>query len=194
MRADAARNRARILEAAEAVFAEKGPSASTEEVAARAGVAIGTVFRHFPTKKDLLAAIVGDLVRRLTADVERLIADGDPATALFDFFTRLVALSAAQKTVVELLAGAGLDLPVAKLVRALWQAIETLLAGAQRAGTVRAEVRTDEVIALLTGLCQGALSAGWDADLQQRTLAVVFAGLRPPVARGRGASARRRLD
>jgi AcrR family transcriptional regulator len=54
VRADARRNRARILEAAEAVFAEQGASASTEAVAARAGVAIGTVFRHFPTKPELL--------------------------------------------------------------------------------------------------------------------------------------------
>ncbi|WP_406674290.1 helix-turn-helix domain-containing protein [Nonomuraea sp. N2-4H] len=65
MRADARRNRARILAAAEEVFAERGASASTEEVAARAGVAIGTVFRHFPTKRDLLAAIMKDLRRRL---------------------------------------------------------------------------------------------------------------------------------
>src|SRR3982074_1256888 len=58
LRADARRNRARILDAAEVVFSEKGASASTEEVASRAGVAIGTVFRHFPTKKDLLRAIM----------------------------------------------------------------------------------------------------------------------------------------
>ncbi|HVV20388.1 MAG TPA: helix-turn-helix domain-containing protein, partial [Pseudonocardiaceae bacterium] len=61
LRADAQRNRARILNAAESVFAELGASASTEEVAARAGVAIGTVFRHFPTKRDLLAAIMRGL-------------------------------------------------------------------------------------------------------------------------------------
>ena len=58
LRADARRNRAKILDAAGEVFAERGAAASTEEVAARAGVAIGTVFRHFPTKQDLLGAIL----------------------------------------------------------------------------------------------------------------------------------------
>jgi len=58
MRADAQRNRTRILAAAEEVFADGGPGASTEEVARRAGVAIGTVFRHFPTKADLLSALM----------------------------------------------------------------------------------------------------------------------------------------
>ncbi|MEV0721086.1 helix-turn-helix domain-containing protein [Asanoa sp. NPDC050611] len=62
MRADAARNRARILAAAEAVFAERGAAASTEDVASRAGVAIGTVFRHFPTKDDLLRAVLKDRI------------------------------------------------------------------------------------------------------------------------------------
>src|SRR2546421_2027863 len=60
-RADARRNRERILAAAQEVFAEKGASASTEEVASRAGVAIGTVYRHFPTKDDLLRAIMKEL-------------------------------------------------------------------------------------------------------------------------------------
>ena len=67
LRADARRNRAAILAAAEAVFAEQGTSAPTEEVAARAGVAIGTVFRHFPTKDALLAAMMKELLARLAA-------------------------------------------------------------------------------------------------------------------------------
>lgn len=74
MRADAARNRSRILAAATEVFAAQGPSASTEEVAARAGVAIGTVFRHFPTKNDLLAAIMKDLLDTLVAEIGALTA------------------------------------------------------------------------------------------------------------------------
>src|SRR6266508_4411200 len=134
LRADARRNRARILAAAEEVFSEQGASASTEEVASRAGVAIGTVFRHFPTKNDLLRAIMKDLLLRLTDEVNTLNTDGNPTTALFAFFTRMVEQAAAKKTVV----------------------------------------------ALLTSTCQGALDAGWDADLQRRTLTIVFNGLRPP--------------
>ncbi|WP_018687134.1 TetR/AcrR family transcriptional regulator [Actinokineospora enzanensis] len=178
-RADAQRNRARILAAAEEVFTELGPTASTEEVARRAGVAIGTVFRHFPTKRDLLVAIVKDLMARLADEVAALAAEGDPATAFFDFFTRVVDQAAAKKSVVDLLAESGIALDVADPLDSLGQAIGALLAGAQAAGAVRADVRLDEVMALLTALSQAALRAGWDADLRRRTLAVIHAGFRP---------------
>jgi len=179
IRADAQRNRARILAAAEAVFTERGPSASTEEVARRAGVAIGTVFRHFPTKNDLLAAILKELMQRLTDDANSAVADGDPATAFFAFFTRVVEQAAAKKTVIDLLAEAGIDLDAAKPVQALRQAIGSLLAGAQQAGAVRDDIRLTEVMALLTATSQTALRAGWSPELQQRALAVIYAGLRP---------------
>ncbi|MFC6084468.1 TetR/AcrR family transcriptional regulator [Sphaerisporangium aureirubrum] len=183
LRADARRNRARILAAAEAVFAEKGARASTEEVAARAGVAIGTVFRHFPTKKDLLQAIVKDLLERLTGEIGALAADGDPATSLFVFFGGMVRQAAAKKTVADLLAAdTGVELEVTGPVLTLRSAVETLLLRAQECGAVRPEIRLDEVLALLTATCQGALRSGWDAGLQERTLAIVFAGMRgrPP--------------
>ncbi|WP_326821849.1 TetR/AcrR family transcriptional regulator [Streptosporangium sp. NBC_01756] len=183
LRADARRNRARILAAAAAVFAEKGPSASTDEVAVRAGLAIGTVFKHFPTKQALLQAIMKDLLADLTREVEALAADGDPATSTFGFMTRMVEQAAEKKTVVGLLAEAGIDLQVADSLHPLRDGIAELLARSQRAGAVREDVGVDEVVALLTGVCQGALHAGWDRDLQRRTLAVVFDGLRPPGAR-----------
>ena len=180
LRADARRNRARILAAAGDVFAEKGASASTEVVARRAGVAIGTVFRHFPTKDDLLRAIMKDLLQQLADQASRLAAGSDPGTGLFDFFTGLVGQAAAKKTVVDLLAVAGTDIQVAGAVQALEDGTATLLARAQQAGAVRADVQVDEVMALLTSTCQGALQGGWDGHLQRRTLAIIFAGLRPP--------------
>jgi AcrR family transcriptional regulator len=176
MRADAQRNRAKILAAAEEVFAEQGAAASTEEVARRAGVAIGTVFRHFPTKNDLLAAIMKDLVRQLADEVETLARQGDPATALFTFVTGLVERAAARKTVVELL---DVDIQVGRQLQQLRDAIGTLLARAREAGGVRAGVQLDEVMALLTATSHAALHSGWDGDLRRRTLAIVFAGLRP---------------
>ncbi|MEU1882587.1 helix-turn-helix domain-containing protein [Streptosporangium sp. NPDC020072] len=179
LRADARRNRARILAAAEQVFAEKGPSASTEEVAARAGVAVGTVFKHFPAKRDLLAAIMKDLLSRLSAEAGELAERADPATALFSFVTGIVEQAAGKRTVVALLAESGTAVGIADSVRLLGEEVGRLLTGAQRAGAVRADARPDEVLALLTALCQGALHAGWDADLRRRTLAVVFDGLRP---------------
>jgi AcrR family transcriptional regulator len=177
MRADARRNRARILAAAEAVFAEKGPSASTEEVAERAGVAIGTIFRHFPTKRDLLEAIMKDALARLTEQATALAAG--PGDGLFTFFADLVAQAAEKKTVVELLSENGVGLTMADAVRPLAREVETLLAHAQDAGAVRPDVRGAEVMALLAATCQGALQGGWDQDLRERTLAIVFTGLRP---------------
>ncbi|MBO2453632.1 helix-turn-helix transcriptional regulator [Actinomadura barringtoniae] len=178
-RADARRNRARILAAAEEVFAERGPSASTEEVAARAGLAIGTIFRHFPTKQALLQAIMKGLLERLTGEAEEL-ASADGAGGLFTFFSRTVEQAAHKKTVVELLAQNGDDLQIAGAVQLLNGGIAKLLSRAQEAGAVRAEVRTDEVVALLAAACQGAVHGGWDLDLRQRTLAVIFNGLAPP--------------
>lgn len=170
LRADARRNRARILDAAGEVFAERGAAASTEEVAARAGVAIGTVFRHFPTKQDLLGAILKDLLADLTS-----AADAN----LFAFFTRVVTEAAEKKVVVELLAREGVTVGVEGPVAALGDTVDGLLAAAKEAGTVRAEVRLDEVLALLTATAQGALRGGWTADLRDRVLALVFAGLAP---------------
>jgi hypothetical protein len=119
-----------------------------------------------------------ELRQRLADEVGALRTDGDPATALFDFFTRMVEQAAAKKSVVDLLADSGVEVPVAEPVHALREAIGALLTNAKRAGAVRREVRLDETMALLVGTCQGALHAGWDADLQQRTLAIIFAGLR----------------
>jgi AcrR family transcriptional regulator len=169
LRADAQRNRARILDAAEAVFAEFGPRASTEEVARRAGVAIGTVFRHFPTKGDLLAAIMKRLLSRLVEDAGK--------HDLFTFFTHMVAQAAAKKTVVDLLAGSGVDIRLPDAVGHLEEAVGVLLEQARAAGTVAGSVRLPEVMALLVSVCQGALHGGWDEQLRTRTLAVVFAGL-----------------
>lgn len=170
LRADAQRNRARILDAAEAVFAEVGTRASTEEVARRAGVAIGTVFRHFPTKNDLLVAIMKRLLAQLVEEAGR--------HDLFAFFTHMVAQAAAKKTVVDLLAGSGVDIRLPDTIGHLEEAVGRLLQQAQAAGVVAAPVRLPEVMALLVSVCQGALHGGWDKRLQARTLAVIFAGLR----------------
>ncbi|MBF8192458.1 TetR/AcrR family transcriptional regulator [Nonomuraea sp. K274] len=178
LRADARRNRERILAAAEAVFAERGAAASTEEVAARAGVAIGTVFRHFPTKNDLLGAIVKGLLARLAEEADALAEGGDPEKALFAFFTHVVEEAAARKTVAELLAGGGVDVRVGKPLERLQESVGTLLRRAQQAGAVRDDVRPDEVMALLAATSQAALLGGWDPDLRNRTLKIVFAGFR----------------
>ncbi|MEU8303829.1 helix-turn-helix domain-containing protein [Actinomadura sp. NPDC048955] len=179
MRVDARRNRERILEAAEEVFAVAGPDASTEEVARRAGVAIGTVFRHFPTKADLLRALMKRLLQQVTDDAAELVASEDPAGALFEFVARLVERTAANRAVVNLLAAEGTEVPITGPLGSLSDAVGELLARGQESGAVAARIRLDEVMALLVSACQGALHGGWDADLRQRTLGLMLAGLRP---------------
>jgi AcrR family transcriptional regulator len=134
------------------------------------------VFRHFPTKNDLLAALMKDLLADVVGEVETLVAEGDPATALFTFFENLVERAAGKKTVVELL---DVDIQVSRQLAGLRDAVGTLLVRAQEAGAVRDTVRLDEVMALLTATSHSALHSGWDSDLRHRTLAIVFAGLRP---------------
>ncbi|MFY1689503.1 TetR/AcrR family transcriptional regulator [Plantactinospora sp. WMMB782] len=182
LRADAQRNRIRILAAAEEVFAEHGVGASTEEVAARAGVAIGTVFRHFPTKNDLLAAIMKGVLAGLVEQAATLGAEDRDGTALFTFFARTVEQAATKKAVVDLLARTGVDIPLPEVLDVLGEAVHDLLHRARAAGTVDRRVGLPEVMALLASTCQGALHGGWDAELRDRTLAIIFAGLRPGAA------------
>jgi AcrR family transcriptional regulator len=179
-RADAQRNRARILDAAHDVFAEGGPDASTEEVARRAGVAIGTVFRHFPTKSELLRALMKRLLQQITDDAADLVTHGDPATALFEFFARLVDRTVANRTVVALLASEGMEVSTTGPIASLADVVAHLLARGQHAGAIRPEIQLDEVMALLDSACQGALRAAWPPGLRERTLNIMFTGLRKP--------------
>jgi AcrR family transcriptional regulator len=186
LRADARRNQARVLNAAEAVFAAKGTAASTEEIARQAGVGIGTVFRHFPTKEALLEAVFAGRLERLANEVDTLAAAQDPGAALFSFFTSVVDQAATKMALVDALAAAGVDVlqhaTASPVGLELLGAIGTLLARAQRAGSVRDDIGVTELIALLVGTSRAAEHARFDPDVQARTLAVVFDGLRPPNA------------
>ena len=183
-RVDAERNRARILSAAEAVFAAQGTAASTEEVARVAGVAVGTVFRHFPTKRDLLQAIMKGLLERLTDAAGRLVEDGDPAEGLFAFVAQVVEEAAAKTAVVDLLSQVGTEVEAASALDGLQQAVGTLLHRAQQAGAARADIGPAEVTALLAALSEGAVRGAWTPELRRKVLAVALDGLRPDRAFG----------
>ena len=190
LRADARRNQARVLDAAEAVFAAKGTGASTEEIARQAGVGIGTVFRHFPTKQALLEAVFAGRLQRLADQVDALAAAEDPGAALFSFFTGVVDQAATKLALVDALAAAGLDVSkqatASPVGQELLGAIGTLLTRAQRAGTVRDDIGIAELIALLVGTSRAVEQASWDPDVQARILAVIVDGLRPPTPLTRG--------
>ena len=181
LRADARRNRERLLKAAETVFAAEGSSASTEEIARRAGVGIGTLFRHFPTKEALVEAIIVSRIERLVEEAETLAAEGDPAGAFFEFFKRTVEESEAKKTYSEVLAGGFVDVEGAApdLRRRLRRGINNLLMGAQQFETVREDVDIPEIMNLLVGAVRAAEHAGKDSDLRERTVGIFLDGLRP---------------
>lgn len=181
LRADARRNRARLLEVADAVFAAKGISASTEEIAREAGVGIGTVFRHFPTKESLLEAVFVGRLRRIGAEATALSADTDPGTAFFTFFTRVVEHAATKNALADALAEADVNVDdvVATVRQDVHRAIDALLARAQAVGAVRDDIRAADLLALMIGAARAVEHAHADPAVQARTLAVIFDGLRP---------------
>jgi AcrR family transcriptional regulator len=181
LRADARRNRARILEAAETVFTEQGLHAPTELVAAAAGVGIGTVFRHFPTKAALLEALLVTKLRRLVEDATALSTSEDPRAALFEFYSRMVERSSSKKAFADALAEAGVDVKsaVSEPKKELGRAVGVLLANAQRAGTVRPDVGVAELMALMAGALHAAEHVTDSRETVRRVLGIIFDGLRP---------------
>ncbi|WP_437815451.1 TetR/AcrR family transcriptional regulator [Sorangium sp. So ce1078] len=178
LRADARRNRARILEVASEVFASEGLAVPIDEIARRAGVGAGTVYRHFPTKESLFEAIVLDRVERLIDEARSLAAADDPGAAFFRFFSSAVEAGLANRGLGDALAAAGFDRE-AVVDRTLLGAIGKLLRRAQRAGAVRGDVDAADVKALMLGClamerCQG------EGNAPRRLLAIVCDGLRGP--------------
>jgi AcrR family transcriptional regulator len=188
LRADARRNRARILEAAERVFADRGATASTEEIARAAGVGAGTLFRHFPTKEDLLQAVFVARMNGLAEKAGALARAEDPDGALTAFFRLAVAQADTKNAFAGMLASAGVDVrhATAEARRDLRRALGALLAGAQNAGTARRELRVEDLIALLAGASRAVEYADRDVRSRDRILAVILDGIRPPASNATG--------
>lgn len=189
MRADARDNRARILVAADQVFGAGGPAASTEDVARLAGVGIATVFRHFPTKLDLLTAVLADRLDQLADRAGELAAEPapDPGAAFVRFFAEVVDGATTKVTIADALSDAGPghdEVPeaVAQAGERLRQAFDDLLRRAQDTGDIRADVGAPEVYALMVGTSRAVVRARLPDDVKERMLAVVFDGLRTPPA------------
>ncbi|MGH9086726.1 MAG: TetR/AcrR family transcriptional regulator [Acidimicrobiales bacterium] len=194
LRADAQRNRRRILQAAEEVFARDGLSVAVDEVARHAGVGVGTLYRHFPTKEALFEAIVetrlGDLVE--ACDVH---APGGAGEALFTFLEKMAELVARKHDLYDALSAAGVDFKsrCADQVACLEAGLDRLRREAVVAGEVRADVTTPQVLGLVIGACVGSDRSGMEARSCHQMLRVVFDGLRarsgaeaatPPGSRG----------
>ncbi|GAB2632026.1 TetR/AcrR family transcriptional regulator [Kribbella swartbergensis] len=180
MRADARDNRARIMTAADEVFG-RSPSASTDDVAKLAGVGIATVFRHFPTKTDLLEAVLTLRLERLRDRALELAESNDPGAAFFGFFSQVVSESASKLAIAEALTAAGsvAGADAKKAGSGLREAFGSLLTRAQDTGAVRRDAGPAEVYALLIGASRGATAVGLEPDVRDRMLGLVFDGLRP---------------
>ena len=181
MRADAERNRARILEVAFTAFAAEGLAVPVHEIARRAGVGTGTVSRHFPTKESLFEAIIQDRVSHVLEQAHVAAAGRvtDPGAAFCAFFLELVTELAADRGLADALAGAGVDLAAATAGagQEITAMLGVMLGQAQQAGAVRADVQTADVKALLMG-CLGDDGEASPGALQRRA-DIVCAGLRP---------------
>jgi len=170
------------------VLAEKGTGAPTEEVARVAGVGIGTVFRHFPTKEALLEAVLFARLSRFVDEAETAVAaeSADPGGAFFTFLGSWVEMSSAKNAYFEALTAAGVTVPVAKsdIGARLLSALGVLLSRAQAAGAVRTDLVVGELIPVIIGVARAAEYAGPDATLRDRAVAILFDGLRPSAGQG----------
>ncbi|WP_328990913.1 TetR/AcrR family transcriptional regulator [Kribbella sp. NBC_01245] len=180
MRADARDNRARVLTAAEKVFGTD-PDASTEAVAKLAGVGIGTVFRHFPAKRDLLEAVLTVRLERLAEQARALAEAADPGRAFYDFFDQVVTEAPGKLAVADALVKSGATAgPSAKAAgAALREAFAELLTRAQAAGAVQADAGFAEVYALLVGTSRGAIAVDLNPADRDALLALAHRALRP---------------
>ncbi len=178
MRADARRSRTKLLEAATAAFAENGADAPLDDIARRAGVGIGTLYRHFPTRIDLQAAVFRSQVQSVCATADDLIATATPEQAFAGWLRAMAAYLITKRGLSgALIATLGRD---SELISSCWMAMhdaaERLLAQAQQAGVVRADVSAEDVLRLAHGIVVTTEHSPEQAD---RLLSLVLDGLRP---------------
>jgi AcrR family transcriptional regulator len=181
VRADAVANRRRVLAAAQEVFAEQGVEASTEEVARRAGVGAGTVFRHFPTKRDLVEHALVAHLDELAEDARTVGSGDDPVAAL----AAVVAEMAERAPTKLAMAGhleddGGLDGPARAAAERVSAVVGEVLARAQATGRVRGDIGVDEISFLVRGIAQAQAFLPAAPGVRRRAIEVVVDGLRCP--------------
>jgi AcrR family transcriptional regulator len=182
LRADARRNRERVLRTAQQAFATDGLGVPLDEIAHRAGVGPGTIHRHFPTKEALYLAVATDMLQQLVAQAEALAATGDPA-ALFTLLSQMMATGAENVAVKSALAAAEFDLRTAApgVAADLIRHVAGLLDRAHAAGLARRDATVDDVMALVAGAFAAIGHAGAETSRQHSAhiAQIILDGLRP---------------
>lgn len=152
LRADARRNRARVLAAAQQAFADQGPSVPLDEIARRAGVGAGTVYRHFPSKESLFEAVVLDIVERLSGQARERLAADDPGAAFFEFIEIVAEQAMLNKALCEAIQSTGGGLARSSAPQTEFRTLfGELLVRAQATGAVRGDIGPADLIAVLAG-------------------------------------------
>ena len=179
LRADAQRNLDRVLIAAAEAFAVHGPNVSVDEIARRAGVGHGTVFRRFPNKEALIAAVVSERLRELGDRAEALLDEPDAGAAFEQFVWQVAELQARDRTLFEC-APLCSEIPeVADAKARLSGLVAELVTRAQQEGSLRLDIEPGDVPVLVGSAILGSTQAT-DPDAWRRYVAVVLAGLRSP--------------
>jgi AcrR family transcriptional regulator len=185
LRADAARNRDRLLEAAVRAFTDEGVEVPLEKIAADAGVGVGTLYRHFPNRNALIGAAYQLEVERLCDSPDELLAVLPPDQALSEWMSRFVEYAATKRGMSEALrAAVASGLPLFANTRArMLDALRRLLEAAAADGTIRADVDADDVLRAMGGIWHMSDGPEW-REQAQRLLALLMDGLRYGAGRG----------
>jgi AcrR family transcriptional regulator len=179
LRADAQRNYDRLVTAARTVFAQEGGGASMESIAREAGVGIGTLYRHFPKRIDIVEAVYREDVDELTSVAESVVADLDPWPALVAWLEAFVRYASSKRRFLSELHEAfekNPDLRIASRER-IEAALGIVLTRAQEAGEVRRDIDGPDLMQLLGSMC---MSATLTPEQSSRLLVMIEDGLRPP--------------
>jgi AcrR family transcriptional regulator len=183
MRADARRNYERLLDAARTAFAEHGPNASLDDIAHRAGVGPGTLYRHFPTRFALQEAVVRDRLDTMRAKAEELLLSPSPGEALGEWLRLKLSYSAVDRglgaTVEAVMLDRGTSIYSSPACTSMKAAAEALLIRAQESGDIRADIDSSSLLRLVNGISLAAERAPDPATQAEQLLAIMLDGLRP---------------
>jgi len=183
-RADAIRNRERVLEAAKLAFASVGADVSLEEIARRAGVGIGTLYRNFPTRDAIVEAVYRREVQHMADTATRLMGERTPGDALHEWLKLSVAFVSTKKGMASALgsiANADTEL-YAYSAELLTQTVNRLVRHAADSGDIRSDVEPADILRALTGFVYGSEHPGWEASTL-RLIDILMDGLRKPRSR-----------
>ncbi len=179
LRADAERNRRRLLEAASALFRERGLDVGVAEIAEAAGVGRGTLFRNFAAKEDLIAAVVADRMHSAALRGEALLEEADPSEALFQFMAELVGRQQMDRALLEALDDSWLAREEIRAGHAaIVDVLERLVGRAQDSGSVRPDVGAMDLLIMFKGACAAATTyAHVDPAIIDRQLDLIRASI-----------------